>query len=83
MCVCQWLLDEDLIACLFTCTAEGNKALLSPNQDSDSDEEGQEKKPGDQAKGKKKNDQPSDSIAEVGTVQHKLINDLKTINDLQ
>ena len=53
-----------------TCTAEGNKALLSPNQDSDSDEEGQEKKPGDQAqaKGKKKNDQPGDSIAEVGTV---------------
>ena len=53
-------------------TGDGNKALLSPNQESDSDEEGQEKKLGDQAqdKGKKKkgDDQPSDNTVEVGTV---------------
>ena len=55
-----------------TSTAEGNKALLSPNQDFNLDKEGQEKKVGGQAqaKGKKGNDKPCDSIAEVGTVKH-------------
>ena len=62
---------------------EGNKALLSPNQESDSDEEGQEKKPGDQAqdkeKKKKKDDRPSDNTAEVGTIYHfhKLMNNIQ------
>ena len=62
---------------------EGNKALLSPNQESDSDEEGQEKKPGDQAQDKeekeKKDDRPSDNTAEVGTVYHfhKLMNNIQ------
>ena len=57
-----------------THTGEGNKALLSPNQESDSDEEGQEKKLGDQPQDKEKkkeekgDDRPSDNTAEVGTV---------------
>ena len=56
-----------------TRTGEGNKALLSPNQESDSDEEGQEKKLGDQPQDKEKkeekgDDRPSDNTAEVGTV---------------
>ena len=93
-----WLLDKKMISCPFihphiihashhtqphTRTGEGNKALLSPNQESDSDEERQEKKPGDQAqdkeKKKKKDDRPSDNTAEVGTVYHfhKLMNNIQ------